>query len=772
MRRFYISLIALAIIPLLLLLTAYAATPYMVQWGAAQWLTAQGFTGITLDIERPEWNELRVRQFTASKATDSADLLLETGSILIRFSPLKVWTTQKVDLIELPASHLSVRLKDNVDAQQPNKPEVYLDLASFLPAVWFAAVPADQVRVGELNITLDYPVGQPDWSLKGALLVESEQLYSRLRFYREGLDLGWGDLELAADNHFNLRLLQQDTPFIVIDGNLKAEDAVVLHANQLIDLQGLGHWLHRFMPDMDIPALSGSVSTQGTFSLPLQAALSPDTMLSQLVSEHRFKTQASLKGMSPVLSDVALNLGGTLRVSDKRVAATLNKGNTVTVVKPQLPDIRMKQALVTLKRPIAFNAEIGRDGIALTNLPISGSLTLSPIYQGKHRAVVSPVEFSVDSADLVQHQYKGTISIARLSLDVPDQRLPDISVKTDFDVDPQVLNTTFDLNTLELPLRIAGRSSTDLDRMSSAIQWTLKAVDITGFEKQLRTYFSAVPAELTLKSGRLLHNGEAKIRNAKMHVNYWNAINHADLTWNKTELNDVVWRSSGRYNENGWLNDRGTLKIARIFSGVEVNSLKTEYRITRHPSGEGKIKMAPVTAFLLGGDIQISEFETALAPLNVTTSVELQQLDMAEILKLEQQEGLSGEGRLNGQFPIVFDKDGLRISDGRLTADAPGGAIRFQPDGSVAAYAAANQGLAMALGALENFQYDTLEIKLNYAPDGTALLNTRLKGHNPDWNKGHPVDFTINVEENIPDLIRTLQFADELTEKLEKRYRD
>lgn len=772
MRRLYISLIALAIIPLLLLITAYAATPYMVQWGAARWLTAQGFTGITLDIERPEWNELRIRQFRASKATDSADLLLETGSILIRFSPVKVWATQKVDLIELPASHLSVRLKDNAKDQQLNKPDAYLDLASFLPAVWFAAVPADQVRVGELDIDLDYPVGQPDWSLKGALLVESERLYSRLRFYREELDLGWGDLELAADNHFNLRLLQQDTPFVVIDGSLNAGSTVVLHANQLIDLQGLGHWLHRFMPDMGVPALSGSVSTQGTFSLPLQAALSPDTMLSQMVSEHRFKTQASLEGMSPVLSDIALNLSGTVRVSDKRVAASLNKGNTVTVVKPQLPDVQMKQARVTLKRPVAFNTVMGRDGITLTNLPISGELTLSPLSQGKHRAVISPVQFSVDSADLVQHQYKGSISFARLSLDVPDQRLPDISVKTDFDVDPQVLNTTFDLNTLELPLRITGRSSTDLEDMSSAIQWTLKAVAIAGLEKQLRNYFSAVPAELTLKSGRLLHNGEAKIRNAKMHVNYWNAINQADLTWNKTELDNVVWRSSGRYNEKGWLNDRGTLQIARIFSGVEVSSLQTEYRFTRQPSSEGKIKMAPVTASLLGGDIQINEFETALAPLSVMTSVKLQQLDMAEILKLEQQEGLSGEGRLNGQFPIVFDSDGLRISDGRLIAEAPGGAIRFQPDGSVAAYAAANQGLAMALGALENFQYDTLEIKLNYAPDGTALLNTRLKGHNPDWNKGHPVDFTINVEENIPDLIRTLQFADELTEKLEKRYRD
>ena len=772
MRRLYISLIALAIIPLLLLITVYAATPYMVQWGAAQWLTAQGFTGITLDIERPEWNELRVRQFKASKETDSADLLLQTGAILIRFSPLKVWATQTVDLIEMPASHLSVRLKDNSDAQQPDTPDTYLDLASFLPAVWFAAVPADQVRVGELDIALDYPAGQPDWSLKGALLLESEQLYSRLRFYREGLDLGWGDLELAADNHFNLRLLHQDTPFIVIDGSLQAEDAVVLNANQLIDLQGLGRWLHRLKPGIDVPVLSGSVSTQGIFSLPLQAALSPEMMLSQLVSEHRFNTQASLKGMSSVLSNVALNLSGTVRVSDKHVEAILNKGSTVTVTKPQLPNVRMSQAKVMLKRPVTLNTSIEHDGITLTDLPIAGELTLSPLSHGKQRVAVSPVQFSVDSADLVQHRYTGSINIARLGVDLPGNRLPDISVQADFDVDTRALNTTFDLNTFELPFSVSGYTSTDMDQMSSAIGWTLKPVAIGGLEEKIRTYVSSVPAELTLTRGTLLHNGEAKIGHANVRVNYWNAINNADLTWNKAELNNVVWQSNGSYRPNGHLQDRGTLQVSRIFSGVEVTSLKTAYRFTRKPSGNGEIKMSSVMASLLGGDIKVHGFETALSPLNVTTSVELQQLDMAEILKLEQQEGLSGEGRLKGQFPIIYDSDGLRIRDGFLTANAPGGAIRFQPTGSVAAYAAANQGLAMALGALENFQYDTLDIKLNYEPDGTALLNTRLKGNNPDWNNGHPVDFTINVEENIPDLIRTLQFADELTEKLEKRYRD
>jgi hypothetical protein len=106
-----------------------------------------------------------------------------------------------------------------------------------------------------------------------------------------------------------------------------------------------------------------------------------------------------------------------------------------------------------------------------------------------------------------------------------------------------------------------------------------------------------------------------------------------------------------------------------------------------------------------------------------------------------------------------------------LLSLAPGGKIIFLPSASVSAYAATNIGLKTAIDALENFHFELLNIQLNYEPDGTALLTTRLKGSNPNWHNGHPIDFTINVEENIPTLMKTLQFTDKLTRTIEKRYR-
>jgi hypothetical protein len=80
-------------------------------------------------------------------------------------------------------------------------------------------------------------------------------------------------------------------------------------------------------------------------------------------------------------------------------------------------------------------------------------------------------------------------------------------------------------------------------------------------------------------------------------------------------------------------------------------------------------------------------------------------------------------------------------------------------------------GLGIALDALSNFHYNKLSILADYSPDGALLLKTQLGGNNPEWNKGQQVNFSMNIEENLLKLMKTLQFTDELTNRIEKRYR-
>jgi len=775
MRRLYISLGILILLPVLLVIALYAATPYIVQWGGSRWLAEQDFQNVVLEMERPGWNRLTVTRFVAQIATDNAQVSVEAGPLTIEYSPLTLWTTQKVDLVELPKSSLTIQITGTAQ-EKSVKPDAYLDLSEFLPAVWFALLPSEEVRIGELNLTFDYPTGQPDWTLSGALLIDEELLYSRVRFMRDEQDLGWSDLELTPDNHFNFRLLQKDSPFVVIDGNLTAGDKVSLHANQVIDLGGLRGWLDRFMPTLTLPAVSGSVSTRGTFDLPLQAALSPEGMVKQLVANHSFTTQSTISRISQELPKITLGVAGQLKLAEGHLDVSIAQNSALKAAPVALPNIRLAKVDLVLDRPIHASLDIAgmtqSDDLplpTLNNLPIRGHLYLSAIQQGDIRAAVSPVQFSVDSADLVQHLYKGTLELPEVAVTMPGQNVPNLSLKTRFNVSPEKATSRFTLLAKGLPVKVTGTTATDLKKGRTDLTWKMATVSLIGFDNVVRPYAKQLPPELSLLGGRLDHNGSGSVQGGKLKLRFWNAVNNADAAWGKTILRGLNWQSSSRYSASGAFSDRGALSIRSLFSGVEVNNIATRYRFRQTPKGTQTVVTEPLSAELLGGDIRVDGFETALQSPDVSTSVTVEQLDVAEILKLEQQEGLSGSGKLSGRFPLRYNAKGVSVNDGHLTAP-DGGVIRFQPDAAVAAYAATNPGLGMALGALENFQYDTLDIKLNYQPDGTALLNTRLKGRNPDWNKGHPVDFTINVEENIPDLMRTLQFADQLTEKLEKRY--
>ena len=139
-------------------------------------------------------------------------------------------------------------------------------------------------------------------------------------------------------------------------------------------------------------------------------------------------------------------------------------------------------------------------------------------------------------------------------------------------------------------------------------------------------------------------------------------------------------------------------------------------------------------------------------------------------LALEQQEGLNGEGTLQGSIPLKKTSSGFQVTDGWIK-NTDNGWIKFRPTPELRSVAQTTPGLDTAFKALENLQYSQLNINVNYESDGNTRLNTRLKGLNPNWNAGQRIEFGINIEENLLQLIKALQYTNKLTRSLEKRYR-
>ena len=170
------------------------------------------------------------------------------------------------------------------------------------------------------------------------------------------------------------------------------------------------------------------------------------------------------------------------------------------------------------------------------------------------------------------------------------------------------------------------------------------------------------------------------------------------------------------------------------------------------------------TAELLGGSASTDPFDYQVETGSADLIVTLTDIDLAEILALEG-EKVSGSGRLSGTIPVSLRNHEVHIEGGAINAGIPG---RIQLSSALTA-GISQPGLDIALKALENFNYDALNVNVDYDEAGNMLLGVRLEGRNPDLEGGRPVHFNLNISENIPVLLQSLRLQDNFTKSIERR---
>lgn len=185
-------------------------------------------------------------------------------------------------------------------------------------------------------------------------------------------------------------------------------------------------------------------------------------------------------------------------------------------------------------------------------------------------------------------------------------------------------------------------------------------------------------------------------------------------------------------------------------------------------------KKAPVLirgfhASLLGGTVTAREIPLPVGRDEVTFTVDVKNIDIGQLIALQQRDDLHGTGTLDGSIPVRWSNAGVSVDAGHLAARAPGGRLAFTPDAATRAMAAGQPGLDIAVRVLKNFHYQVLRADVNYFEDGKLLLSLKIRGENPELHDGHPVHLNINLEENVLTLLKSLQYSDELTGKIEEQ---
>jgi hypothetical protein len=145
-----------------------------------------------------------------------------------------------------------------------------------------------------------------------------------------------------------------------------------------------------------------------------------------------------------------------------------------------------------------------------------------------------------------------------------------------------------------------------------------------------------------------------------------------------------------------------------------------------------------------------------------------EQLDLGRLLALSRMEGLSGEGKLDGVLPLRLSQGAVIIEGGELAATGPG-VLRYAAGSAPAALRAGGEGVDLLLQALENFRYEALKITLDGRTDAAMDIDLHLAGANPDLYDGHPVEFNLDLEGELANILRQGVASYQIPERIRER---
>ncbi|CCQ11613.1 hypothetical protein PALB_25140 [Pseudoalteromonas luteoviolacea B = ATCC 29581] len=172
----------------------------------------------------------------------------------------------------------------------------------------------------------------------------------------------------------------------------------------------------------------------------------------------------------------------------------------------------------------------------------------------------------------------------------------------------------------------------------------------------------------------------------------------------------------------------------------------------------------------LGGIVTV---DTMTWPINDAQQVNIgvEQISLKQLLALQTSEGIVVEGSLSGALPMYLQRSGnkmsVEIKEGALSNDGPG-IIQVKNNPGIASMKSQQSNLKLAFDALENLQYHTLKADVSMGTSGHMNLNTKILGYNPDLD--NDVNFNLNLTYDLPGLIKSLQLASQLEQRLIKQF--
>jgi len=175
------------------------------------------------------------------------------------------------------------------------------------------------------------------------------------------------------------------------------------------------------------------------------------------------------------------------------------------------------------------------------------------------------------------------------------------------------------------------------------------------------------------------------------------------------------------------------------------------------------ITLSHFSTGLLDGTIALQRLDYDMAKKEGTTTLQINHILIQKLLDLQGSKKIYATGHIKGDIPVKIKNDTFEILDGKLTSEQNGQIIYAT---SLEERTAANPALRITYEALSNMLYAQLLSSINMSADGKSLMTIQLKGTNPDFQRGRPVELNLSVEQNLGDLMRSLSLSSDIEQAI------
>lgn len=822
--RYARSIVVLLVVPMLLAGVAYASLPQLLSALVRHALATQGFAETTVDVSYPRWGEVRLVAVRARGHALGHIVELELDNIDVTYA-LRDLLAARVGNVRIASAR--AQLMPASSAPTGAETARPLSVVALLPGQWLLWLPARQVLLESAQIEWQRAADDAyAVQFSGHARHDEARLDGTIRLpelaqplYFLGLASASGAIELTAWPQVRSEPALQLTAVLAS----ATSDRVELSGTASARLDAL---LPFVLPEPSIATpvdgVTGGLNAEWQALLPVQPSADLQTLLRDSELNGSATLQARARQFGDVLQKpevdlnarVVLDSGAAIwRVAKgSRLAAGL--GSTAVVGLAQL-DVRLARDVsvrldfpqgrpkLTVERDARLDVQpVAAYGVAVpaSTLTLAEAFELASSGDGGWRH--GPLRLAIEASPVSWREYQVTTRGITLRLDPRDRAGEPMSARGTLSVDD--LSARIGAHTLK-PAQLHAQFESDAEQFSthtrlSAAQgaaiinatMTHRFADGGGTARAvleptrwgasgmtLKHLVERVPYPLELNDGKLQANATLSWRRqGSQELAVYDDHLSAHLQDLAGSYDDVTFSGvSADVRLGQWDAPRTTepakFRARTVNVGVLVENVQATGRLdTEVGSGQPVVTLTQVGAELLGGTARSERIEWSPARERTSFGVRLEHLELAEIVKLQQQEGLEASGLLDGYLPIELTSAGLALKRGAIAARSPGGVIRYRPTVSVAQMAKTNPSVALVLGALNDFRYDSLDVNANATPEGDLTLQLQLKGANPSWQSGRPVHLNLNVEENMPDLLRSLRLAGEVADELGKRVQE